>query len=185
MRFHKRGIFGAIAASFALWAMAKPAEARVNNRYARWHLFQPYGYTDKALAANSWHVKGLGYYPPRGYISAMVFHRAAMLAKASNFTYFKVDSYWHSCGSGGGTHWWWVVGSCETEDSVRDHESHLTIIGDENPNGSAPCDLANEWTATCRYSVSDVLKKTAATLGLTGDQETQEFSEILHQKPAK
>jgi hypothetical protein len=185
MQFPQRKVLRAMAIGLTLWSVAIPAHARVNNRYAPWHLFQPYGYTDKALGPDRWHVKGLGYYPPRDYIRAMVFHRAAMLAKASNFKYFAVYSYSHTCGSGGGTHWWWVVGSCDLEEGVRDHEAHLTIVGAENAGASVPCGLRDQWTASCRYSVLDVLKDTAATLQLIGEQEVQELSDILHRSPKK
>lgn len=159
-------------------------QARVVNRYAHWHLGQPYGYTDKAAGADSWQVKGLGFHAPPNYIVAMMLHRAAMLAKAAGFNSFKVVSLTYSCGSGGGGFWWWKSGpqACNDE-RIRDHEGHLTIVGTQGSEGLSPC--ASTSAGSCYYVVADVLRDTASLLDLTPDEENEESADILRRAPKR
>ena len=162
----------ALAATVGI-AVAIPSNshASVTNHYARWHFGQSYGYREKQLTPDSWRIKGLATLAEPGFVEAMTFHRAAILAKAAGFDRLRTVSVTHVCsnvfpqitiGKTG-------VGVCDDRRIVN---QELTMEFYGIASGSeAACQAP-----VCKtYQADEILSYSSSFLGLTSEQDQQEL----------
>ena len=173
MNVRRWGKIGALALALTLSSIA---DARVTNKYSRWGFGKPYGYKDKIVTKDRWEVRGLGTHAGPGYMEALVFRRAATLAKANGFDYFYVVGAGFSCSSSpfayspGGS----GPGVC---DNVLSQSAILVSVGISSADSKAPCEGRNK--ESCRsYSVKDVVEGTNGFFGITSEHFASDVAEV-------
>ena len=170
-RMAERMHIGRIVAVSALMLtslVASGAQAKVISKYSRWGFGKPYGYRDHIVSTNRWEVNGLGTYAGPGYMEALVFRRAATLAKAYGYSYFYVTAAGQVC-SGSPFLFSPVASGPDACSNILSQSSFVIAIGTSSLTEQLPCQGRDK--QACRsYAVDEVVIRTNSYFGLTDQQ---------------
>lgn len=157
--------FSNLLVLLALSLTPTPTLAGAVTQYEPWKMGRPGGYREKVKAPNRWFVRGDSTSSTiPNFAIAMVLHRMAIRAKASNFSHFSIVNFeinnrqfCRGCNYG-------------------NQDVYLTAVGVNDPTIPAPCEAKPKWAGNCEtLSVSETLTKYGAALGRTLAMQDEEI----------
>ena len=160
-----------LAACLAL-VLPGSASAMVDNQYAKWKLFQPYGYRDLKLEPARWKIRSLSYHAGLDFTVAMGLHRIAVHAKANGFSRFYTVSMKITCSN------LFAAAPTGCKGTSLDEEVDIVAVGFNDSDAVPACEETGDWAANCRsFDADETLAYLREPLGLSAAQVEQEIKD--------
>lgn len=153
------------------------AEARFQNRYAKWHLGQPYGFRDLKILPGRWKIRGLSWKAGNDFTLAVALRRAAIHARREGFSHIFTVSLKSTCSSGFSYVSRFGPEACEA--GAVAEEVNVVAIGMQGAGAPPPCEETGRWSGNCRtFVVDEMLRRTASFLSISTEEEEAELEAL-------
>lgn len=153
------------------------AEAHFQNRYAKWHLGQPYGFRDLKILPTRWKIRGLSWKAGNDFTVAVALRRAAIHARGAGFSHIFTVSLKSTCSSGFSYVSRFGPDACESG-SVAE-EVNAVAVGMHGTDAPPPCEETGRWSGNCRvFVVDELLRSTASFLNISMEEEQAELEAL-------